>query len=98
MQSQVAAPQTGDTLIVQILTKRRQCMELSGYIEEVSEDYVYFSMDAIHFIRGPISDFPPLDGKTWPKTETKALRMGVHLNDMKLFSEDGGDVVWLVSV
>jgi hypothetical protein len=28
----------------------------------------------------------------------QAPKDGVHLNDMKLFSEDDGDVVWLVSV
>lgn len=87
MESTMRAPQSGDMVLVLAKMKSGRLTEFSGYIEEVSADRAYFSLDSIHLIEEDYEELP-VESKTWPKTETKLLKVGVPVDELKPF--DGG--------
>jgi hypothetical protein len=95
------APRAGDMVIVLAKMNSGKVTEMSGYVEDVSADYVYFALDTICLGPDPQEDdHPPLEVKTWPKTAIHLLRVGVPLDDLKPFGRMLDDNVpcWLVRV
>ena len=80
------SPRAGDVVIVLAKMNSGKVTEMSGYVEDVSMDYVYFTLDTICLGADPEEDdHPPLEEKTWPKTARRLLRVGVPLDDLKAF-------------
>src|SRR5215472_5094590 len=80
-ESTPGAPCAGDMVIALAKMNSGKVTEMSGYVEDVSTDYVYFALDTI--CSGPDpeeDDRPPLEEKTWPKTAIHLLRVGVPLD------------------
>jgi hypothetical protein len=92
MESTVRSPQAGDMVIVLAKMKSGRFTELSGLIEDISADYVYFGLDSINLCENLADDDgTPLERKLWPKDATKLLRLGVPLDEMKPFDGDPVD-------
>ncbi len=89
-------------VIVLAKMKSGRFTELSGCIEQVSEDYAYFGLDSIYLVKNLADDDgSPLEGKMWPKDATKLLRLGVPLDELKPFDGspvDKDDPCWEVRV
>lgn len=99
MESTPRAPRAGDMVIVLAKMNSGKVTELSGYVEDVSMDYVYFALDTICLGPDPeVDDHPPLEEKTWRTIHL--LRVGVPLDDLKPFGGMLDDNVpcWLVRV
>ena len=86
MESTVRAPQTGDMVFVFAKMNSGKLTEISGNIEEISTDHVYFAVDAIELIHSAADDDGrPLEKKIWSKDAAKFLRIGVPLDKIKPF-------------
>jgi hypothetical protein len=86
MESTVRAPQTGDVVFVFAKMNSGKLTEISGNIEEISMNYVYFTVDCIELIHSTADDDgQPLEKRIWPDNAVKFLRVGVPLNKMKPF-------------
>jgi hypothetical protein len=85
MESTPRAPQIGDTVFILARMKSGRFTELSGVIEGVLTDYVYFGLESINLTPGNKDDVLLLESKIWPKRAGKLLRVGVPLNDLKPF-------------
>ena len=89
MESIMRAPKSGDMVLVLAKMKSGRLTEFSGYIEEVSAGHAFFALDSIHLIEEDYEE-PPVESRIWPETETKLLKVGVPLDELKPF--DGGNV------
>jgi hypothetical protein len=102
MESTVRSPQAGDMVIVLAKMKSGRFTELSGCIEQVSTDYVYFGLDSINLCETLADDDgTPVERKIWPKDATKLPRVGVPLDGLKPFdgvSIDEDSPCWEVRV
>jgi len=86
MEATLRAPHTGDTVFVFTKMNSGKLTEISGFVEEISTNYVYFAVDCIELIHSDDKDSgQSLERKFWPETEARLLRVGVPLDKMKPF-------------
>ena len=91
MESTVRAPQTGDVVFVLAKMNSGKLTEISGSIEEISANHVYFAVDCIELIHSTADDDGTLlERKIWPEDAANLLRVGVPLNKMKPFEGTWG--------
>jgi len=85
-------PRPGDVVIV-LLKMEQRVLELSGYVESVSDTHVHFDLDEVGVARSLKDDDDPLDRRQWKKTEMQ-LGVSVALKDLTLLSQDPGSAAW----
>lgn len=90
MESTGRAPQNGDMVFVFAKMDSGRLTEISGNIEEISANYVYFTVDSLELISGgPDDDGRAFERRFWPGTAPKLFRVGVPLHEMKPFEGTG---------